>query len=113
MRRDALPLNSHITLQAFDKWKISFFGPIQPPGKKTGAHFIITAMKYLARWAETTLKDYNIDNAAKFIFKFILSRFGCLKILMSDRGSHFLNETILALTKEFQIYHQKGMSYHP
>jgi len=32
---------------------------------------------------------------------------------MSDRGSHFLNKTIVALFEEFQMYHQKSMSYHP
>ena len=32
---------------------------------------------------------------------------------MSDRGTHFLNETINALTEEFQAYHQKGTPYHP
>jgi len=59
------------------------------------------------------VKDSNANTAAKFIFEFILSRFWCLKILMSDRGSHFLNETIVTLTEEFQMYHQNSMPYHP
>lgn len=48
-----------------------------------------------------------------FIFEYIVSRFGCPKILMSDQGSHFLNKTIKALTEEFQFYHQKITPFHP
>jgi len=54
-----------------------------------------------------------MDTTAKFIFEYILSWFGYPKILMSDRGSHFLNETIAALVEEFQMYHQKSTLYHP
>lgn len=30
---------------------------------------------------------------------------------MSDRGTHFLNETISVLIDEFQVYHQKSTPY--
>jgi len=61
----------------------------------------------------TIVRDYNAETITKFIFEYILSRFGCLKILMSDQGSHFLNKTVEALTEEFQVYHQKSTPYHP
>eukprot|EP00253_Pinus_taeda_P003601 PITA_03601 len=67
--------------------------------------------KYLTCWAEVQpVKDCM---AAKFLFEHILTRFGCLKILMSDCGTHFLNEMINALIEEFQVYHQKRTPYHP
>jgi len=73
-----------------------------PPSKKTGVRYIITAIDTLTRWAEAWLvKDCSIDTVAHFIFEYTLSSFGCPKILMSNRGTHFLNNIIEALTKEF------------
>jgi len=48
-----------------------------------------------------------------FIFEYILPWFGFPNILISDMGSHFLNEKIVALLEEFQMYPQKSTSYHP
>ena len=104
-----MPLVPQATLQTID-----FVGPINPPGKRTGARYIITRTDYLTRWVEEQLvRDCSEETIAKFIFEYILSRFGCSKILMSDQGSHFLNNTIEALTEEFQVYHHKSTTYHP
>eukprot|EP00253_Pinus_taeda_P035482 PITA_35482 len=102
-----------MTLQPFEKWANDFVGPIEPQGK-TGARYIITITEYLTRWAQAQpVKDCRATTAAKFLFENVLTRFGYPKILMSDRGMHFLNETINALTEEFQIYHQQSTPYHP
>ena len=101
-RRDEIPLQPKMALQAFDKWAIDFVGPINPPGKKTGACYIITTTNYVTRWSEAqVVKDFTAQTTAHFIFEQILTRFGCSKILMSDRGTLFVNETIQALTMEF------------
>eukprot|EP00253_Pinus_taeda_P027286 PITA_27286 len=113
-RRNELPLNLQVSLQPFEKWAIVFVGPIQPAGKKTGVQYIITATKYLTRWVKAQLaKDCIGATTTKFLFEYVLTRFGCPKVLMSDHGTHFLNETISALAEEFQVYHQKSTSYHP
>jgi len=109
-RRDEMPLLPQVTLQNFGKRAINFVRPINPARKRAGARHIITATDYLTRWAEAQpVRDYITETIVKFIFEYILSRFGCPKILMSDQSSHFLNKTI----EEFQMYHQKSTPYHP
>jgi hypothetical protein len=104
--RDGMPLAPQLTLQAFDKWTTDFVGPINPPGKCTGAMYIITTTKYLTRWVEAIeVKDCSETTVACFIFDDIITRFGCSKILMSDQATHFINKTIEALTEEFALHH--------
>jgi transposase InsO family protein len=32
---------------------------------------------------------------------------------MSDQGTHFINNTIKAMTEEFEVHHQNSTPYHP
>jgi transposase InsO family protein len=89
-------------------------GPINPPGKSTGARYIIIATEYLTRWAKAReVKECSAPKTRCFIFDDIITRFGCPKTLMSDQGTHFINNTIESLTEEFVIHHQNSTPYHP
>ena len=43
----------------------------------------------------------------------IFARFGMPKVLISDGGSHFSNQTIEALLKKYNIKHKFSTRYHP
>jgi transposase InsO family protein len=98
----------------FEKWLIDFFGPINPPTRRSGAIYIIAMKKYLTRWVEATpVKDCSVETTTHLLFEQVITRFGCPSILMSDQGTHFINSTIKAMTEEFEVYHHKSTPYHP
>ena len=111
---DELPLNLIHRMQIFKKWAIEFIGPITPPERHSRTRYIITATEYLTRWVEATpFRDCTVDIAVGFTFENIILRFGCSKSLKSDQGTHFINETIEDLLKNFMIQHKKSSPYHP
>jgi transposase InsO family protein len=71
-------------------------------------------IEYLSRWAEETPVKYcSVETMTHFLFKHVLTRFGCPRIPMSDQGTHFINRTIRALIAELEVHHQKTTPYHP
>ncbi len=54
----------------------------------------------------------NIKIVATFIYEKIICRFGLLKVLQSNRKTHFVNEIIQKLTKRFRIRHSLSLLYY-
>jgi transposase InsO family protein len=109
-----MSLAPQLTLQAFEKWSIDFMGLINPPGKHTGARYIIITIEYFTIWVKAReFNDCSATTTMHFIFDDIITSFGCPKILMSDQGTQFINKIIEAMTEEFAVHHLKSMPYHP
>lgn len=75
--------------------------------------YIVVSTKYLTKWMEAkAVKTITATNAATVMYDNI-SRFGCPKILVSDREIHdFVNSLIQKMTYRFQINHRKTNSCH-
>jgi len=109
-----LPIFLITSVDPFEKCSINFLFPVNVLLRGMGVHYIITSMHYLIRWVKCkSIKNCIAETTTQFIFENVITRFECLKVLMSDQGSCFLNKTIWELTQEFMIHHQKINIYHP
>ena len=112
--RDRMPIYPVIPLQPFAKWGLDFIGPIKPKAQSTGCEYILVATDYFTKWAEAkALRNNTAAEVAKFLYENIMTRFGCPVELVSDQGTHFLNQVMEELTTKHMIIHKKSSTYHP
>ena len=71
-------------------------------------------MDYFIKWPiAKALKEATAKAVSKFIYQKIICEHGCLEVLQSDRGIHFVNRVIEDLTEKFRIKHRLSLPYHP
>ena len=106
------PLHPIVVTGAFDRIGIDFAGPFPQTTKMN--KYVIVAIDYLTKWVEAWATiDNTAATTAKFLFQDIISRHGTPRIIQSDRGSHFVNSTIMELSKYFGITRKLTTSFHP
>ncbi|MCO5600642.1 hypothetical protein L7F22_054757 [Adiantum nelumboides] len=111
LAKDMGPLQPIQPLAPFMKRGIDFMGPFKNMGKYK---YIVAAIDYVTKWVEAkALPDNTAKKIANFLFEYIISRFGCPLELVSDQGTHFLNEIVEALTEVFRTKHRKSTTYYP
>ena len=79
--------------KAFDRIGIDFVGPLIRSRK--GNKYILVITDYLTKWLKArALREATVEKTAEFLYKEIICRYRCPKVIQSDRGTHFNNKLI-------------------
>ena len=106
------PLHPIKVGQPFDRIGMDIVGPL--PMTKKGNLYIVVATDYLTKWPEArALINAKASSVVPFFYEDIICRHGCPKVLLTDRGTHFVNEMLDSLCIELGVKHQLSTAYHP
>ena len=79
-------------MQIFYVWGINFMGPFP---SSFGNIYILLGVEYVSKWVEAITCPTNDANTVMgFIQRNILSRYGALRIIISDFGKPFCKQTV-------------------
>ncbi|CAN6459250.1 unnamed protein product [Victoria cruziana] len=85
-------------------------GPFSP---SFGYLYILVAIDYVSKWVEavaTRTNDHKV--VLKFINHNIFSRFGGLRVMISDGGKYFRNVQVASLLRKYSVHHKIATPYH-
>ncbi|XP_076909572.1 uncharacterized protein LOC143566891 [Bidens hawaiensis] len=77
----------------FQKWAIDIMGPFpEAPGR---VKFLLVAIDYFTKWVEAKpLAHIMAANVKKFLWEYIICRFGLPQTLVSDNGTQFADKNL-------------------
>ncbi|XP_072076591.1 uncharacterized protein [Arachis hypogaea] len=103
-KKNEMPQRFIMELELFDVWGIDSMGPF--PSSYSNK-YILVAVDYVSKWVEAIATSI-IDNKVviNFLRKNIFSRFGVLRALISDGGTHFRNKQLETLLLKYGVKHK-------
>ncbi len=77
------------------KWGLDYIGPIKPTWRLTRNRYILIALNYATKWVEVkAFRTNTIVGITRFLYEFILTRFGCPLTIVTNQRIHFINDII-------------------
>ncbi|XP_070019331.1 uncharacterized protein [Nicotiana sylvestris] len=106
-----MSLTTILEVDIFDVWGIDFMGPFVI---SYGNTYILVAIDYVSKWVEAmALPNNEVRSVVAFLKKSIFTRFGTLRAIISDGGSHFCNKAFDTLLERYGLNHKISTPYHP
>ncbi|RVW87261.1 Pol polyprotein [Vitis vinifera] len=110
-KRNQMPMNPILIVDLFYVWGIDFMGPFP---MSFGNSYILVGVDYVSKWVEAIPCKHNDHRVVlKFLKENIFSRFGVPKAIISDGGTHFLQQTFETLLAKYGVKHKVATPYHP
>lgn len=98
--------------RANDMLSIDTVGPL--PKSEEGYQYLCTVQCLLAKFATAIpMKDKTAASIAKALFEGFVYVHGFFKVLISDKGSEYVNEILTELLKYCEIEHRTSAGYRP
>jgi hypothetical protein len=109
--RDEIPLTSNLQIDIFDVWGIDFMVPFP---NSEGCEYILVAIDYVSKWVEA-LPCWVADamHSKRMFHEVIFLRYGVPRIVISDGGSHFIDQTFWKALSEVGVDHWIATPFHP
>jgi hypothetical protein len=96
----------------FEKWGVDFVGPL--PKTQRRNQYLIVATDYLTKWAEAApVRKADKHVATEFIYKQVVRRYGCPSEIITNQGSHFVNEVVKELLEKLLVKYRRASPYYP
>jgi hypothetical protein len=73
----------------------------------------LVTTNYVTKWVKAKALGTNIVVfIARFLYEYILTRFGCPLTIVIDQGVYFINDTIKHMTEQFLLKHLRFTTYY-
>jgi transposase InsO family protein len=110
-QRNVMPLKYNLQINLFDVWGIDFMGPFK---NSHGFEHILVMVDYVSKWVEAMpCRKASTEESIAMIKSMIFHRFGTLRILVSDGGTHFTRKNFKKFLSKLGIEHRVSTTYHP
>jgi hypothetical protein len=106
-----MSLTNNLQIELFDVWGIDYIGPFP---KSKNYEYILVVVDYVSKWVEAMpCRDVDVRNSNKMFKKIIFLRFGVLRMVIRDGGTHFTDKGFHRYLMKHGIRHNVATPYHP